>query len=132
MSTNMTTNRYKAVFTIWTGPFLLLGAYVIRQQPTSMRFDLRITVLFSILALLYLAIAYIASRIEKYGVEKCNEWRVLIAHLSLSSPETMVTLDEVKDRLPDKDLPKKLRPTYFALFTLMCLSFLTILLIVAP
>jgi hypothetical protein len=122
LSTNMVTTRLKATFTFWVGPFLLLGALVIRPQPISIpiRFDLPLGWSLLLLGLIYLVSAYIGGRLEHYAATKCNEWRDLIAQASL---ESTLALNDVRRLLLDSYLPQRVRLAYLAVFALTFSSF---------
>ncbi len=129
LSTNMISTRLKAAFTIWIGPYILLGALLIRPQQTTVaaHLDLCIVGLLVTVSAFYLLMAYVAGSIERYVAAKCNEWRDLIARLSL---EAELDIKEVKRLSQDADLQKSVLSSYIYVWLIMFLSFAAILFIV--
>ncbi|SRR6266481_7402934 len=68
LSTNMITTRLKAAFTIWIGPYILLGALVIRHQQTAaiVHIDRSVMWWLAVVSVLYLSVAYIGGQMEHY------------------------------------------------------------------
>ncbi|MBI1803074.1 MAG: hypothetical protein HY033_05985 [Ignavibacteriae bacterium] len=126
LSTNMITTRLRAAFTVWVGPYILLGALVLKQQLSAvvMRLDPLGVSLLALVFGLYLSLAYIAGRMERYGALKCNEWRDLITRLGLKQN---LDLDEVKELLLDNYLHRRIRIAYVFVWVAMFTSFVIIL-----
>lgn len=128
LSTNVVTTRLKAAFTVWIGPYLLLGAVLIRQQQNHpIALDYSVLLAVGIIFVLYLALAYAAGRIEHYVSAKCNEWRDLIAALSF---ESELNIERARQLLRDKYLEDKVQKAYMTIWLLMSLAFASILYLV--
>ncbi len=130
LSTNIISTRLRATFTVWIGPFILLGALVIRQKPSRIVItvdDYPLVAAFVLLGMLYLLIAYAAGRMERYVANKCNEWRDLMVLVSL---EQTLEADVIRASLHDPYLSRKVQIAYAGVFAAMFASFIVILYIV--
>ena len=130
LSTNIISTRLRATFTIWIGPFVLLGALVIRQKPGHVVLtvnDYPLIAAFVLLGVLYLLIAYAAGRMERYVADKCNEWRDLLV---LVLVEQTLKADAIRTSLHDPYLHRKVQIAYAGVFAAMFASFILILYIV--
>jgi len=128
LSTNVITTRLRAAFTVWIGPIVLLGALVVRQNARGITIspEPRLLAAFGILFGLYMFLAYVSGRIERYVANKCNEWRKLIALVASGATLDLKTLEP----LQDPQLPANVRLTYFGLFAAMFFSFVAIVAII--
>lgn len=122
LSNNIMTQRTKSAFTIWIGPYFLLGSLILATNgkyhfdTTSGWFKAGATVAL----LCYVALGVIGSIIERHSWLQCNQWRKCI--LSIAKGESFN-----EALCLDRELPKKVRGAYFVVFILLAACFAGIL-----
>lgn len=85
MSNNTITSRNRISFSLWVGPFLLLGSLIVGSEKGGYVLNNpgweAWAILIGASLLFFGMIAYIIGQIEEGAWDKCNEWRECIIHL---------------------------------------------------
>ena len=109
--------RTRSNFTIYVGPFIILGTYLFVSKGSSFQYKFGWCeyALLSGLALCWLAIGFGAAIIEKHVWDKCNDWRRLI-HRLLTSPNVNVSEEELV-------FEHQLTAAYFRVYGILLVAF---------
>ncbi|WP_299847717.1 hypothetical protein [uncultured Roseovarius sp.] len=109
--------RMKFIFTVWIGPFLLLGAMIVATKGNiSIPSELLTWISAAVASLCYFALGFIAGRYEQGNWKRCDELRTLVANLTKLDPKLH---NEVLDERNQKDVII----TYFYMFAAMWVIF---------
>ncbi len=99
----MTSFRLKGNFTMFYGPFIALGTFLILIQDgwSDIHFSAFDFALLILLAIFWMWMGYIAYKFEKHSWDKCNHWRKCIAklqhdHTIILSEEDLVFKHELR------------------------------------
>jgi drug/metabolite transporter (DMT)-like permease len=77
------TFRTRVTYTIWVGPFILLGSYLIatKDKKVSMHWDCWGILLLFAATVLFCGLSYLLARIEEHTWDQCNKWRSSIVRI---------------------------------------------------
>ncbi|HJR08463.1 MAG TPA: hypothetical protein VJ842_14475 [Pyrinomonadaceae bacterium] len=98
LSTNTINARNRISFSLWVGPFLVLGSIIVANQKNgfSPSFNTwKSWIAAALAALGFCALGYIAGEIEAGAWKKCNEWRQCIIRLQSEDEVTAKDLEEL-------------------------------------
>ena len=117
--------RTRTAFTIWVGPYVVLGSVIVA---TKGGFTLDVhSPLFALGLLIavgcYLALGYLAGRIEKFSLERSNQWRrciIQVAETGRVDPALYL----------DHELPSAIIRAYLTIFTILLFCFFGVAVIV--
>lgn len=117
--------RTRMAFTIWIGPYVVLGSVIVA---TNGKVDLDMSRLFvgglSLAAAGYLALGYLAGRVERYALLRCNELRHCITKMA-------TTGHFYERRYLDEVLPKHIVKAYLAVFLILLVCFFGVAVLVS-
>ncbi len=121
-STNIMNFRTKIAFTVFIGPFLLLGSIIVGTKGTvKLRLDIAHdwwAVLLVVLA--FLALGWISGAVERQVWRRINKWRRCIVRLQ-TDPE--ITTEELQEFLIDNTIEGGITNTYVLAFLVILLAF---------
>ncbi len=122
LTNNTLTYRVRAAFTIWIGPFVLLGALIIATkgniefQTESGTFWIAVI----IAAVSYYGLGVAAAIVEEQAWDQCEDWRRAIVAVSLRDD---LKAEELNDLISFGNASKKIRGAYYKLFGLILIAF---------
>jgi hypothetical protein len=124
---SVTSLRTRYGFTVWGGPYIVLGAIIVATKGMFTvdvhSFHFRVGLVVSISC--YLALGYVAGRIEKFAHERANQWRRCIVEVAtVGKINPTLYLDE-------KILPPRVVPCYVMLFAVLLLCFFGVAILVS-
>jgi hypothetical protein len=86
----MMTFRSRIAYTVWIGPFVVVGAYLLatKERPTSPHWDGLGIASILLAVVFFAALAWVLADVEKHTWDQCNKWREKIAllHAGLKEP----------------------------------------------
>jgi hypothetical protein len=123
---NLMTFRARINLWVFVGPFVLVGSLLFRNEiPRGINlWSPKTLIAGTLLALIYLTLAWVCCSIEVQILRKCNEWRGLIADLS----------SEKISNVEPKQLEfskKKLRRAYLVVYSAMILAFVCVCVLIS-
>lgn len=121
-STNIMNFRTKIAFTVFIGPFLLLGSIIVGTRGTvKLSLDIANDWWVVLLALLaFLALGWISGAIECQVWKRINKWRRCIVHLQAESD---ITTTQLQEYLIDNTIEGGITWTYVLAFLVILLAF---------
>ena len=126
LSETVMTFRLRAAFTVWIGPYILLGSVIIATKGSfEINMDSPVLLLgVSFIAMgLYLGLGWAAGRIEQQAWKQCNQWRDTISRLAAGDISSGVMLYE---GMKFSGLHDRIRRAYLIVFGLILASFLCV------
>ena len=118
--------RTRTAFTIWIGPYILLGSVVVGTR-SMLRVDLRDAtawVAFGVAVACYLFLGALAGIIERYTLERAN--LVCKCIITVASAGTVS-----RNSYLDEELPRRIVKTYVLIFSVLLLCFLAVAVLVS-
>lgn len=117
--------RTKINFTLFIGPFIVLGSYLVATKDFHIVFYYDV---FSLLPAILLSISWIAlgvaaARVEKHIWDQYNQWRILILHLQSPDPPKIVEKDIVFEH--------NLRKAYLRVYFFLLVGFVSTVILLA-
>ncbi len=117
--------RSRASLSVFLGPFVVLGSFVIALKGTHISFHLNnwtwVAVAFAILG--YWGLAYMSGVVEEHAWSQCNKNRDLIARLH-ESPQSNISFEELRVKY-------KARRAYVITYSFMLVIFISAVYIVS-
>jgi hypothetical protein len=111
MSMNMIDSRNKVSFSLWIGPFLLLGSIIVGTEKGGLGLHapgLVAWLVMGIAALLFFGvISHVIGQVEEGAWQKCDHWRECIIRIQSGEKldrkeyERLVLYPELKDKVSD-------------------------------
>ena len=121
LSTSALTFRTKSAFTIWIGPYFILGSVIVATK-AKFKFTISNLELIGIsLFVIYVLLGGITGWIERHYWKRCNELRKGIIQLLISDEKKKELANAI---LLDNINVNRMIPAYLVLFFLIALSFL--------
>ena len=123
LSTNIMNFRTRISFSLWIGPFLILGSVIVSAPKNGLGLsisDRGAWIAVVLAAIAFVGLGGIAGGIEHQAWNKCNEWRRCI--IRLQSDATM-TEKELESFLVDEKIAKNIRLFYEIVFLAILLPF---------
>lgn len=127
-STSLMNFRSRVSFTLYVGPFILLGSSLAFGAKTGERLihfelSLEMALALGFTSFLFVLLGNLAGMIEKEGWIKVNQWRSCIARLHLNNE---IKLEEFQSLLEDRELEYHVRFGYTLVFFVIFLAFVAI------
>ena len=122
LSTNTMTFRSRIAFSVFIGPFLILGSIIVSTSRSGLNLSLdsRSAWIAAVIAgLAFWTLGIISGRIEQGALEKCNQWRRCIIKLQSEEP---LTNEELEELILDKP-PVRVMWVYLGAFLLILITF---------
>jgi hypothetical protein len=118
--------RSRVNFTIYIGPFLLLGALIIKKDGPLANFSaiLDATWALALLAVAFLGQGFFCGLIEHHSWQQCNRWRELIADLRTSPSSEIIPAVKITFK-------ERLKLCYLAVYALLAVEFVAIVAILS-
>jgi hypothetical protein len=133
LSTNTVNARNRISFSLWVGPFLVLGSIIVATQRTGFSPSMnswKPWVAAALGSACFCALGYIAGQIEAGAWEKCNEWRQCIIKLQL---EEEVLPQDLEKLILYKPIAERVSRVYTYVFLIILIIFIaTAYLVVQP
>jgi hypothetical protein len=123
--------RTRVAFTVWVGPYILLGSLIIATKANFVLSSNRpLLLLFvSIVAVsIYLSLGWAAGMVEQQAWKQCNKWRRAISMLGNCDINNSERLYE---EISFSGIEDKIKRAYMIVFILILFSFLSIAYITA-
>jgi hypothetical protein len=122
LSTNTMTFRSRIAFSVFVGPFLLLGSIIVSASRNGLNFNsypwsTLIPVLIALGA--FWALGTLCGRVEQGHLNRCNKWRQCIIRLQ---KDDELTVEELEDYILDKPSINLTR-VYASAFLLIIITF---------
>jgi len=121
---NMMTFRTRANLTIYIGPFVILGSYVIATKGELGDVNPNAVAYVSMIALgvCFILLGTCSALIERQSWHQCNRWRELIAESQAATPPDMRT----DSRFVYKE---HLLKSYLVVYALLFIAFISVLIL---
>src|ERR1039457_3222648 len=146
---SVTSLRTQYGFTVWVGPYIVLGAIIVATKGLFTvdvhSFHFRVGLVVGISC--YLALGYVAGRIENFAHERANQWRrciVEVATVGKIDPTQranqwrrciveVATVGKIEPTpyLDEKILPPRVVPCYVMLFAVLLFCFFGVAILVS-
>ncbi len=123
LSTNTTNCRNRISFSLWVGPFLVLGSIIVATQRNgfSLNMQTRGTWIAIVLAALgFWGLGIIAGEVEAGAWNKCNEWRQCIIKLQ---GEEAITAEELEALILYEPIVHRVTRVYMYVFLIILIIF---------
>lgn len=131
LTTNIMTFRIRAAFTVWVGPFFLLGSLIIatdgsfQLNTNNMNFIYLVAIL---ACLIFVALGIVAGGIEQQVWSQCDKWRRAISRIATGEIQCA---EEIYQALKDERMSKVIIYGYLIVFVLILGTFLCTIYIAA-
>jgi hypothetical protein len=123
LSTNTMNMRNRISFSLWIGPFLVLGSIVVVSQRNGFSLSMRTPgawVAAVSAALGFWALGYMTGEVEAGAWKKCNEWRRCIIKLQ---SEEEVAAKELESLILYEPIVQKITQVYSLVFLIIIIIF---------
>ena len=119
ITNNMAGFRTKSAFTIWIGPYVLLGSVILATEGSfTITKSLMNIIAVVVVCVFYLALGVIAGMIERGAWRRCNTLRKSILELCQDGDQESLGL-----RLCDYQMEKFVLSSYFIVFLIIEITF---------
>ena len=122
LSTNTMTFRSRIAFSVFIGPFLLLGSIIVSASKNGLNLNSysRSALIPMVMALVaFWLLGTLIGRVEQGHLNRCNKWRECIIKLQ---KDDELTIEQLKDLILDKPSMNVAR-IYAAAFLLLIIAF---------
>ena len=91
----ITTLRSRMAFVVLSGPFFVLGSYLVAKKDSTAPYVISTSTIVWIvfLLLLYIAVAYTVSWLDNHAIDRCNKWRRMIKNLASNNEENFEEIE---------------------------------------
>jgi len=132
MSNNTMQSRSKISFSLWAGPFFLLGTLIVGSEKGGFGLQDPGTTAWIVIGLASLlffgGIAFIVGHIEHGAWDKCNQWRHCIVDLQLNKE---IPEEKFKELVEYKEITQKVTIAYLLVFAISFLMFVAVIYFIA-
>jgi hypothetical protein len=119
ISNNTMSSRNTISFSLWVGPFLLLGSILVATEKGGLGLKNPGIVAWAVMILaaasFFGALAYIIGQVEEGAWDKCNEWRECIIRIQAGE---RLSADDYRKLVPYKQLAQKVSNVYRIVFAI--------------